>query len=139
MAQVETRLVEIVQEAIKNVESKVSSTKSAGAFYKTLPSDPYYSDRLGSAIHEEAFEIINREIEIGGIVLNKLRVELAVKKGIPIPKSSLVGHYEGLIPDIRMSLSGGNEMVWDITTTKQLGKAVKYQQPFVVEIRELLY
>lgn len=139
VAQVETRLVEIVQQAIKNVESKLSSTKSASALYKTLPSDPYYGARLGSAIHEEAFEIITKEIRFEGNVLNKLRVELAVKKGIPVPRSSLVGYYEGLIPDIRMSLSGSSEIVWDITTPKQVGKAIKYQQPFVVEIRELLY
>ncbi|HZQ82136.1 MAG TPA: DUF4157 domain-containing protein [Gaiellaceae bacterium] len=132
---VESRLVSIVQRAIANVNAGTATGAWAQRLAGLAQTDPMYKLTLGNAIHEEAFELARQEVRAG-----TLPAGLQSNVGRAIPGAGLPNSYGGLRPDWRLPLSGGNEAVFDITTTGQAGHAQPYTtNSWVKYVVELLY
>lgn len=75
-----------------------------------------YARTFGNAVHEEAFRLINAARDSG----QAWAQNLATNSGAAFPLRGLTANFGGLRPDIRLSLGGGREAVWDITTIAQV-------------------
>jgi hypothetical protein len=133
--QVETQLTTITQRAIQNVNNGTATGRWAQKLATTPKNSPIYRMRLGNAIHEETFSLIQGEIMAGN-----LPAGIITNAGKAIPQRGLTNSFAGSRPDIRMPLGGGREAVFDITTIGQAGHAAPYGTFGHVDyVSEILY
>jgi hypothetical protein len=81
-------------------------------------SNPAYARTFGSAVHEELFALIRVEQRQGRLL--NLITNTGRPSGTAFPNSFALGaRGRNIPPDIRMSLGGGQEAIWDLTTIPQ--------------------
>jgi hypothetical protein len=125
---VQAQLMSIRDTAVSNVKAGKGLAVNepwAKKLATMQPGDKMYDATFGSAVHEEAFELIKAEK-----AARRLPQNLVTNTGVPQPDFDLPGSHKPRIADIRLSLGNGKEAVWDITTKAEAGALKGHVDPY---------